>query len=96
MVVMLEGCEDTSRCKCSLRISQRAQSDVKVVVGRDKTMSVQLGITNSGSEPAFDARLTVMSDLDLVRPRAKFDCHETTSSVSANAERNRKCLTRSY
>ncbi len=61
--------------------------EVRVIVGETRTARTTLVVSNSGSEPAFDAKLKVVSGFDLPPPRG-FNCQNQT--VNDTSQETRK------
>jgi hypothetical protein len=79
----LLGCQDSSRCQCSLiLINNRNDNDQTLVVGDDKPLNISLKVINNGNEPSFNASMSLFSDFDL--PLIK-NCINTTSTSNPEA-----------
>ena len=55
------GCENNDKCRCDLSLSQES-ADTAITVGKDSEIEMSVRIVNSGSEPAYNAKLLVIAD----------------------------------
>ena len=62
---MFSGCTDCNNCKCKLEHELKKDFAEPLTVGNTATPRAQIKINNGGSEPSYNARLMIKSEIPL-------------------------------
>ena len=79
-IYFILGCADPRGCRCNLAVVKQSNfqaAPVKIVVGREKTISTRITVRNKGQEPSYNTHLIIMSSKKLGPPR-QLECSEST------------------
>ena len=86
------GCENNDKCRCDLSLSQES-GDTAITVGKDNEIEMSVRIANSGSEPAYNAKLLVIADRMITVMIGSRKCLDSSKSFESQvAYLMEKCL----
>ena len=74
------GCENNDRCLCDMSLSYE-NGDAAITIGEDNEIEKTVRVENSGSEPAYNAKLLIQTDQMITPPR------QCTTSLESSESR---------
>ena len=76
------GCGNNDKCRCDLSLS-RESGDTAITIGEDSEIEMYVRIVNSGSEPAYNAKLLVIADRMITARIGSRKCLDSSKSLES-------------